>query len=154
MGEVVVLDERDVLHEPTESHRRGADGRPHACCVQSAAFPGEGRALAFQRPEKRRRLVARDRRFGEDLLVSIRHGRTIRGSGGGSLGSGGVANGDGDDGFTRLREDVRFLGALLGQVVAESGGGALYYDGAERRPGGGGGPRGGGAKRPRRRSAR
>src|SRR4051794_26380458 len=128
MGEVVVLDERDVLHEPTESHRRGADGRPHACCVQSAAFPGEGRALAFQRPEKRRRLVARDRRFGEDLLVSIRHGRTIRGSGGGSLGSGGGANGDGDDGFTRLREDVRFLGALLGQVVAESGGADLYDD--------------------------
>src|SRR4051794_19438509 len=150
MGEVVVLDERDVLHEPTESHRRGADGRPHACCVQSAAFPGEGRALAFQRPEKRRRLVARDRRFGEDLLVSIRHGRTIRGSGGGSLGSGGGANGDGDDGFTRLREDVRFLGALLGQVVAESGGSDLYDDVEQLRQAARDARRGGDTKAPQR----
>src|SRR3954452_17122932 len=35
---------------------------------------------------------------------------------------------DTDDGFARLREDVRFLGALLGQVVAESGGSDLYDD--------------------------
>src|SRR3954462_8125192 len=35
---------------------------------------------------------------------------------------------DPDDGFARLREDVRFLGALLGQVVAESGGSDLYDD--------------------------
>ena len=35
---------------------------------------------------------------------------------------------DSDDGFARLRDDVRLLGALLGQVVAESGGADLYDD--------------------------
>ncbi len=33
-----------------------------------------------------------------------------------------------DDGFARLRDDVRFLGSLLGQVVADSGGAELYGD--------------------------
>ncbi|HET7312108.1 MAG TPA: phosphoenolpyruvate carboxylase [Mycobacteriales bacterium] len=33
-----------------------------------------------------------------------------------------------DDGFARLREDVRLLGALLGRVVADSGGSDLYDD--------------------------
>ena len=35
---------------------------------------------------------------------------------------------DADDGFARLREDVRLLGALLGRVVADSGGSDLYDD--------------------------
>ncbi|HET6818868.1 MAG TPA: phosphoenolpyruvate carboxylase [Mycobacteriales bacterium] len=33
-----------------------------------------------------------------------------------------------DDGFARLRDDVRLLGALLGRVVADSGGADLYDD--------------------------
>jgi phosphoenolpyruvate carboxylase len=33
-----------------------------------------------------------------------------------------------DDGFARLRDEVRLLGALLGEVVAESGGAGLFED--------------------------
>src|SRR5437764_15129426 len=33
-----------------------------------------------------------------------------------------------DDRFGRLRDDVRLLGALLGEVVAEAGGAELYAD--------------------------
>src|SRR3954466_14805566 len=33
-----------------------------------------------------------------------------------------------DDEFAALREDVRLLGSLLGQVVAETGGADLYDD--------------------------
>ncbi|HET7530532.1 MAG TPA: phosphoenolpyruvate carboxylase [Mycobacteriales bacterium] len=46
-------------------------------------------------------------------------------------GAGGPTNlapDDADDGFARLRADVRLLGALLGRVVAESGGADLYDD--------------------------
>src|SRR5437763_5259635 len=40
------------------------------------------------------------------------------------VGSGPMA----DDQFAALRDDVRFLGSLLGQVVAETGGADLYDD--------------------------
>src|SRR5436305_10883195 len=33
-----------------------------------------------------------------------------------------------DDGFAPLRDEVRLLGALLGEVVAESGGAGLFDD--------------------------
>jgi phosphoenolpyruvate carboxylase len=57
---------------------------------------------------------------------------------------------DADDGFARLREDVRFLGALLGRVVAGSGGSDLYDDVERLRQAARNARRGGDADAPRR----
>src|SRR5438067_132620 len=55
-----------------------------------------------------------------------------------------------DDGFAPLRDEVRLLGALLGEVVAESGGSGLFDDVERLRVAARDARRGGDADAPRR----
>ena len=68
-GEVLVLDQGQVLEQAAQGHRRGADGRLQAGRVQAPALPRQHRALALQRAQQGGGLIARHRRFG------MRHGR-------------------------------------------------------------------------------
>jgi hypothetical protein len=62
-GEVVILDQGQMLQKPAECHRRRADAGLQSGGVQAASLPPERRTQAVQRADKLLRLGAGDRRF-------------------------------------------------------------------------------------------
>jgi hypothetical protein len=62
-GEVVILDQGQMLQKPAECHRRRADTGLQPGGVQAASLPPERRTQAVQRADKLLRLGTGDRRF-------------------------------------------------------------------------------------------
>src|SRR6266545_1170389 len=73
--EVDVLHVGQVLQQPTQGDRRGADARAQAGRIEVGALPGQGGALPLQGAQQRRDLVSDGRRFRVALLVVMSHGR-------------------------------------------------------------------------------
>jgi hypothetical protein len=71
LGGHVVLEAGQMLEHPGQRQRRRADGCPQAGRIQSAALPGERRALAFEEAQERGELVACSGGVRRTLLMPV-----------------------------------------------------------------------------------
>src|SRR3954471_10619309 len=73
LREPPVLDQRHVLQDPAERHRRRRGAEAHPVGIEAVGLPTERGPLELEEADDRGDLVTRERRFGPALLVDVGH---------------------------------------------------------------------------------